>query len=80
MINITLKPNNTPTKPGFYLVRRPKFRDSIRNTLSATVIQNEYYNSGELYLFLGELTMFPLKELEEDCLWSDEIILKKENN
>lgn len=80
MTNIILKPNNTPTKPGFYLVHRPKHGESVFSTLSATVIQNDYYNSGDLYLFLGEVSMFPLKEMEEDCLWSDEIILKKENN
>jgi hypothetical protein len=79
VINITLKPNNKPTKEGFYLVHRPKRNNTIMSgsgVLSARVIQNKYYNGGNLFLFLGEMSQFPLNELEEDCLWSDEIIVE----
>lgn len=83
MIDVNLKPNNKPTKAGFYLVQRQKHKHLINRILSALVVQNEYYNRGELFLFLGELSCFPLDDLEEDCLWSDEIVVlagQKENN
>jgi|LakMenEpi03Aug12_release.lakeMendotaPanAssembly.Ray.scaffolds.fasta_scaffold3742216_1 hypothetical protein len=80
MTNITLKPNNKPTKPGFYLVTRPIHKDKINNIVSARVIQSKYYNGGSLYLFLGEISCFPLSKMEEDCLWSDEIIIDIREN
>lgn len=78
MTNITLKPHNKPTKPGFYFVQRQKNKNLINSIVSARIIQNKYYNSGELYVFLGELSCFPLTYLEEDCLWSDEINIEND--
>ena len=74
MTNITLKPNNKPIKEGFYLVERQSDRGKWRSIISARVIDNRNYGK-DLYLFLGEVSCFPLKEMEEDCLWSDEIIV-----
>lgn len=77
MLNIKLKPNNKPTKAGFYLVQRQKNKQLATAVLSAVVLQNKHYNGGELFLFLGEMSQFPLDQLEEDCLWSDEITLDR---
>lgn len=76
MTNVILKPNNKPTKEGFYLVERLRNKGKWSSVLSARVIDNIHYGK-DLYLFLGELSCFPLSELEEDCLWSDEIIVDK---
>lgn len=74
MSNITLKTNNKPTKPGFYFVQRPNSKQLINSIQTAVIIRNTHYNNGELYLFIGEMSQFPLSDLEEDCLWSDEVI------
>ena len=74
MVNITLKPKNKPTKPGFYFIQRPNSKQLVNSIQTAVIIRNSHYNSGELYLFIGEMSQFPLDELEEGCLWSDEVV------
>jgi hypothetical protein len=76
MTTIILKPNNKPTKEGFYLVQRQSDKDKWNRVVSARVIDNINYGK-DLYLFLGEVSCFPLKQMEEDCLWSDEIIVDR---
>lgn len=79
MTNITLKPKNKPTKPGFYFIQRPNSNQLINSIQTAVIIRNSHYNNGELYLFIGEMSQFPLDELEENCLWSDEVVFYLEN-
>ena len=80
MTVVTLKPNNKPTKPGFYLVQRqhkasPTSAKKVVSKWLAMVVAEPYGTHEDLYLFLGEVSCFRLSTLEEDCLWSDEIML-----
>lgn len=67
--NIVLKTNNKPIKEGFYLVQRKN------RFYFARIIDNKHYGES-LFLVLGDIGQFPLEQLEEDCLWSDEITIE----
>ena len=73
---VTLRPNNKPTKAGYYFVQRQRNKHLVNSIVSVRIIQHIHYNNGELYVFLGDTSCFPLKDLDkENCLWSDEVII-----
>lgn len=75
-MNIILKKDNIPTREGYYFVKRPS---SISRIVSARVIDNRCYHRG-LYVFVGDVSAFPLDECEKDSLWSDQITIDIEED
>lgn len=67
-MKITLKKDNIPTKPGYYLLKRP-------NADSRTELAQIRFIYDELYLIAG-ISSFPLNKCELDALWSDEFIIE----
>lgn len=76
---ISLKKDNIPTRAGYYLVKRPdRFSGNGKIELAKIILSpkdhsGRYIYGCELYLFCGSISAFPLKKIEHNSLWSDEI-------